>query len=116
MFWAVIGALFIGFFLGVMLTYGSSRERYTNWQPISIKVVSLLTNEEYHADRYKYSMDDTTPYLRIYNGKKFEWLPIWHFKNPYLIMLTIDPDYAKDNMLNLFSVGSVEKLTKANKK
>jgi len=116
MFWAVIGALFIGFILGVMLTYGGSREKYCQWQPISIKVTSEETGEEYHADRYRYSMDDSTPYLRIYTGRKFEWYPIWHFKNPYLIMMVIDPEYAKKNMLNLFSIGSVEKLTNTTKK
>jgi hypothetical protein len=54
--------------------------------------------------------------LRIYNIRRFEWYPIWHFKNPYLIMMAVDPDYAKTNMLNLFSIGSVEKLTKGRKK
>ena len=55
-----------------MLTYGGSREKYCQWQPISIKVTSEETGEEYHADRYRYSMDDSTPYLRIYTGRKFE--------------------------------------------
>ena len=98
------------------MTFASSRERYSNWKPISMKVVSKATELEYHADRYKFSLEDNTPYLRIYNINRFEWFPIWHFKNPYLIMMAVDPNYAKTNMMNLFSMGTVEKLTNANKK
>lgn len=117
MIWIVgIGCFFIGFMFGVIMTFGSQREKYSNWKPISMSVVSKATGEEYHADRYKINMDDNTPYLRIYNVRKFEWFPIWHFKNPYLIMMAADPDYAKANMLNLFSIGSVEKLTKPRRK
>ncbi len=111
----IIGLL-VGFTLGVLMTFGAHRERYSSWKSISIKVTSVSTGNEYHADRYKFSLEDNTPYLRIYNINKFEWFPIWHFKNPYLVMMVVDPDYAKSNMLNLFSVGSVEKLTQGTKK
>ena len=117
MIWIVgIICLLVGFMFGVLMTFGSSRERYGTWKPISIVVMSKATNLEYHADRYKLNLDDNTPYLRIYNINKFEWFPIWHFKNPYLIMMAVDPEYAKAHMLDLFSVGSVEKLTKGRKK
>lgn len=116
MFWAVIGALFIGFFLGVLLTYGGSREKFTNWKPISMHVTSKNTGLRYIADRYRYSMDDDTPYLRIYNLNRFEWYPIWHFKDPYLIMMIVDKDYAVRNMLKLCGVDSGKNSTDAGEK
>lgn len=116
MFWAVIGALFIGFILGVMLTYGGSREKFTEWKPISMHVTSKSTGLRYIADRYRYSMDDDTPYLRIYNINKFEWYPIWHFKDPYLIMMIVDKDYAVRNMLKLCGVDSGKNSTDADEK
>lgn len=117
MIWIVgIVCLLVGFVFGVLMTFGSSREKYGNWKPISMSVVSKATDMEYHADRYKLNLDDNTPYLRIYNIRRFEWFPIWHFKNPYLIMMAVDPEYAKTNMLNLFSIGMAQKLTEADKK
>lgn len=117
MIWIVgIGCLLAGFCFGVLMTFASSRERYSNWKPVSLRVVSNSTGIEYHADRYKMNMDDNTPYLRIYNINKFEWFPIWHFKNPYLIMMVVDPEYAKTNMMHLLSFGTIENFTEADKK
>ena len=116
MIWAVIGALFIGFALGVILTYGGQREKFDSWKPISLHVTSASTGLRYIADRYRCSMDDNTPYLRIYNVNKFEWFPIWHFKDPYLIMMVIDPQYATSNMLKLCGVDTGKKSTEDSKK
>lgn len=95
---------FGGFILGVITTFGSQREKYTKWKPISITVESESTGCKYNAGRYRLSEEDGMPYLRIYNQyqHKFEWYPIWHFKNPYIIMMFIDPQYAKDHVLELY--------------
>ena len=77
MIWIVgIGCLLAGFCFGVLMTFASSRERYSNWKPVSLRVISNSTGIEYHTDRYKMNIDDNTPYLRIYNINKFEWFPI----------------------------------------
>ena len=105
MIWIVgIGCLLVGFIFGVLMTFGSSREKYTKWKPISITVESASTGVKYNANRYRFSEEDGLPYLRIYNHytTSMEWLSIWHFKNPYIIMLFIDPEYAKEHMLELF--------------
>ena len=117
MIWIVgIACLLIGFGFGVIMTFASSRERYSDWEPVSLRVVSNSTDIEYHADRYKMNIDDNTPYLRIYNINKFEWFPIWHFKNPYLIMMVVDPEYAKTNMMRLLSFGTIKNFTKDSEK
>lgn len=117
MYWLIgIGGLFVGFFLGVIMTFGSQREKFGNWKSISMKVTSQSTGLEYHADRFRFSLEDNTPYLRIYNINRFEWFPIWHFKNPYLIMMVVEPDYAKEHIFDLCSAGSVQKFTKTAKK
>lgn len=105
MIWIVgIGCLLVGFIFGVLMTFGSSREKYTKWKPISLTVESASTGIKYNANRYRLSEEDGLPYLRIYNNYSFhmEWLPIWHFKNPYIIMMFIDPQYAKDHVLELY--------------
>ena len=77
MIWIVgIGCFFIGFIFGVIMTFGSQREKYGNWKPISLHVTEIGTKERYIADRYKLCIDDNTPYLRIYEGNKFKWYPI----------------------------------------
>lgn len=77
MIWiAGIVCFLAGFILGVIITFCNTREKYDNWKPISISVTSKDTGLEYHADRYKFSLEDNTPYLRVYNFNRFEWFPI----------------------------------------
>ena len=77
MIWIVgIGCFFIGFMFGVIITFSSQREKYSDWKPISLHVTEIGTKERYIADRYKLRIDDNTPYLRIYEGNKFKWYPI----------------------------------------
>lgn len=117
MIWIIaIGCLLVGFAFGVLMTFGSSRERYSNWTSISLHVKEVGTEERYIADRYKLCTDDNTPYLRIYEGNKFKWYPIWHFKEPYMIMMIIDKDYAVKNMLKLCGIDSGKNSTEADKK
>lgn len=65
-------------------------------RPIAVESVS--TGETYHAVKYKISRKNGVM-LRIYNYSraKYEWYPIWHFKNSLLIMYSIDPTYAMEN-------------------
>jgi len=97
---------FIGFFIGVMATYAAHVEKYTDWKHISLMVTVASTGENLHADRFRFSVQDDMPYLRIYEDRKFQWRPIWYFKNPYIIMLSIDPKYAKGHLQDLFSVNA----------
>jgi len=116
MYWLIcIGCVMIGFVIGVLATFGAHRERFSHWKPISMKVESRSTNEKLHADRYRLSEEDNLPYLRVYDGRKFSWLPIWHFKSPYLIMALIDPEYAKAHMIRLLEAENFEKFTEGRK-
>lgn len=48
------------------------------------------------ADRYR--LEDGDPYLRVHvNGRK-EWHQILEFQNPYLLLFTIDPEFAKEHI------------------
>lgn len=89
--------------------------QYRNWKPISTFVYSSSTGHKYHADRYCL-IDNHTPWIRIYNGQNgFQWYPIWHFKDPLLIMLIADPEYAKNNVLGLIGIQEqAENFTKTN--
>lgn len=105
----------IGFIVGLIVYKLTTQgKRY----PISQLVTSLKTGEEYHADKWRLDKDDI-PWLRIWNYhiSHYEWFPIWHFKNPFLIMLTIDNSWAMTNMFKLMSIPEqVKKLTEDSKK
>ena len=63
-----------------------------------ITVNSIDTGKTYHVTQYKISRKNGVM-LRIYNylQAKYEWYPIWHFKNPFLVMYSIDSVYAMEN-------------------
>lgn len=86
--------------------------------PISQIVTSTKTEEEYHADKWRLDKDNI-PWLRIWNQHigHYEWFPIWHFKNPFLVMYAIDNSWAMSNMYKLMSIPKqAEELTKTSKK
>lgn len=55
----------------------------------NMTVKSIDTGYEYHATRYV--LKENTMDLQIYNyhTRKYEWYPVYHFKNPFLIVFTI---------------------------
>lgn len=67
-----------------------------------VSVKSNYTGNEYHASRYKYNRHgDMELYIYNYVAYKYEWYPIWHFKNSFIIAMQIDKDYAVNNMYKL---------------
>lgn len=84
----------------------------------SIHVVSQNTGIKYHASRYEITKDDEVN-VQIYNhvAGRYEWYPIWHFDSPFLIVYTLDSNYAMNHWFK-YMVGSEKRkdLTNSTKK
>lgn len=81
-----------------------------------LPVKSLSTGIEYHASRYKFNRKGDMELL-IYNhvSHNYEWYPIWHFKQAFILAMQLDTDYAKENIYKLLTMNAMN-LTKDNKK
>lgn len=75
----------------------------------SVHVVSKNTGIKYHASRYEITKDGEIN-LCIYNHVvgKYEWYPIWHFDNQFLIAYTLDSNYAMSHWFE-YIVGNEKK-------
>ena len=104
-----IVAFIFGWLLAVLMI-----NRAPRGEQISIMVTSAKTEEKYAADHY-YIAKDGTPYLRIWNHFRatYEWFPIWQFKNPLVLMMQIDPEYAKTNLGRLVGAQKVDEWRKS---
>lgn len=73
-----------------------------------ISVESLSTGIEYHASRYRFNRHNDIE-IMIYNGQNgYQWYPIWHFKNAFLLAYSLDKNYAMNNMYKLMTFGKDE--------
>lgn len=83
-----------------------------------ISVKSLHTGIEYHASRFKFNRHgDMELYIYNHISHGYEWYPIWHFKNSFIVAMQADKDYAIANMYKLLQLENTAKdLTKEQKK
>lgn len=81
-----------------------------------IPVESIRTGEKYHASRYKFNRhNDLELYIYNHISYKYEWYPIWHFKNSFIIAMQIDKNYAIKHMYDMLLKNSAKDLTKDKK-
>lgn len=97
--------------MGVLVTYGAHREKKTSTKKINMWVTMRpntgLIGANVLADRYR--LEDGDPYLRVhYNGRK-EWHQILEFKNSYIILLAVDPEFAKAHLGDYILLNAAEK-------
>ena len=84
----------------------------------SVHVTSQNTGIKYHASRYEITKDDEIN-LMIYNhvAGRYEWYPIWHFDNPFIIAYTLDSNYAMNHWFKyMIGAEKSKELTKDTKK
>lgn len=84
----------------------------------SVHVTSQNTGIKYHVSRYEITKDDEIN-LMIYNhvAGRYEWYPIWHFDNPFVIAYTLDSNYAMNHWFKyMIGAEKSKELTKGDKK
>lgn len=81
-----------------------------------IPVESINTGIKYHASRYKLNRhNDMELYIYNHVSHQYEWYPIWHFKNGFIIAMQLDKSYALDNVYKILTMNKLKDLTKDKK-
>ena len=81
-----------------------------------IPVESIHTGEKYHASRYKFNRHkDMELYIYNHIAHKYEWYPIWHFKNGFIIAMQLNKDYALENVYKILTMNKLKDFTKDRK-
>lgn len=112
---AIVAIALAMYFIGIITGKMLNRKK---GDVCNIHVVSQKTGIKYHASRYEITKDDEVN-IQIYNhiAGRYEWYPIWHFDNPFLVVYTLDSNYAMNHWFK-YMVGNEKRkdLTNSTKK
>lgn len=76
------------------------------WADRGKHIIAVVTSRRsginYHAFKYRIGAD-SIPWIKIYNhiSGDNEWYPIYHFKDPFVIMYSIDPQWTLSHLNEL---------------